>query len=73
MTAAQLFEAATKAVPGIEPGIAAGNFRPLFRWLKTNVHAKGSLLTARELLIEATGKPLDPKVFESHLKARYLA
>jgi carboxypeptidase Taq len=72
MTAAQLFEAAKIAVPEIEPGIAKGDFRPLFRWLKTNVHGKGSLLPAVELLIEATGKPLDPAVFKSHLKARYL-
>ena len=72
MTAAQLFMAAKKAAPGIEPGIAKGDFQPLFRWLKTNVHAKGSLLPARELLIEATGRALDPEVFKAHLKARYL-
>jgi carboxypeptidase Taq len=50
-----------------------GNFKPLFRWLKTHVHAKGSLLPAKQLLIEATGKPLDPEVFKAHLNARYLA
>ena len=72
MTAAQLFKAAKKAVPGSEPRIANGDFQPLFRWLKTNVHAKGSLLPARELLIEATGRALDPEVFKAHLKARYL-
>ena len=72
MTAAQLFDAAKKAVPEIEPGIAKGDFKPLFRWLKTHVHAKGSLLTANELLTEATGGPLDPKIFKAHLKARYL-
>jgi len=73
MTAVQLFEAAKKAVPEIEPAIAKGDFKPLFGWLKTHVHTKGSLLTANELLIEATGKPLDPKIFKAHLKARYLS
>ena len=72
MTAAQLFDAAKRADPAIEPGIAKGDFKPLMGWLKTNVHAKGSLLPARELLMEATGKPLDPEVFKAHLKARYL-
>ena len=72
MTAAQLFDAAKKAVPEIEPGIAKGDFKPLFRWLKTHVHGKGSLLTANELLTEATGGPLDAKIFKAHLKARYL-
>ncbi|HJO75462.1 MAG TPA: carboxypeptidase M32 [Rhodospirillales bacterium] len=73
MTAAQLFIAAKNNVPEIAPGIMEGNFKPLFRWLKTHVHAKGSLLPAKQLLIEATGKPLDPEVFKAHLNARYLA
>ncbi len=73
MTAAQLFDAAKKNAPEIEPGIAKGDFKPLFQWLKTNVHGQGSLLPTKELLIQATGKPLDPEVFKSHLKTRYLA
>ena len=27
----------------------------------------------KQALIAATGKPLDPKVFETHLRTRYLA
>ncbi|MCZ6510171.1 MAG: carboxypeptidase M32 [Alphaproteobacteria bacterium] len=72
MTAAQLFDAAKRADPAIEPGIAKGDFKPLMGWLKTNIHSMGSLMPAKELLIEATGKPLDPEVFKAHLKARYL-
>jgi len=72
MTAAQLFDAAKRADPAIEPGIAEGDFKPLMSWLKTNVHGKGSLLPAKDLLQEATGKPLDPEIFKAHLKARYL-
>ncbi len=72
MTAAQLFDAAKRADPAIEPGVAKGDFKPLMGWLKTNIHAMGSLMPAKELLIEATGKSLDPEVFKAHLKARYL-
>jgi carboxypeptidase Taq len=72
MTAAQLFDAARRADAGVEAGIGRGQFKPLTDWLGAHVHAKGSLMTARELLIEATGKPLDPKIFIAHLKARYL-
>lgn len=72
MTAAQLFAAAKTADPGIEAGIARGDFQPLLGWLRTNVHAKGSSLSTRDLLIEATGKPLDAAVFKAHLSARYL-
>ena len=72
MTAAQLFKAARIDMPEIGPSIASGNFKPLFNWLLANVHSQGSLLSANDLLIKATGKPLDPAVFKAHLKARYL-
>lgn len=73
MTAAQLYAAARDQNPEIEPAIGRGDFAPLMAWLRTNVHGKGSSVSAKELLISATGKPLDPKVFENHLRTRYLA
>jgi carboxypeptidase Taq len=72
MTAAQLFAAALAAVSEIPEALGRGDFAPLMAWLRENVHAKGSLLTAEELVQEATGKPLDPEVFKDHLRARYL-
>ncbi|TVR95618.1 MAG: carboxypeptidase M32 [Rhodospirillales bacterium] len=72
MTAAQLFQAATKASPDIPAGIARGDFRPLLAWLRSHVHSQGSRLNPRELLIAATGSPLDPVYFERHLQRRYL-
>ncbi len=71
MTAAQLFDAATRANGDVLPGIARGDFRPLLSWLRANVHSKGSLLETDELLTEATGRPLDAEVFKAHLKRRY--
>jgi len=73
MTAAQLFQAARKAVPEIPVALERGDFRPLLGWLRTHVHRLGSKLTARELLTQATGRPLDPRAFEAHLTERYLA
>jgi len=73
MAAAQMFRAAKRAVPEIPEALSRGDFGPLLGWLRTHVHAKGSLLTTRELLTEATGGPLDPKAFEAHLAERYLA
>jgi carboxypeptidase Taq len=72
MTAAQLFAAATAAVPEIPDALGRGDFAPLLDWLGTHVHAKGSLPTGEDLLIDATGKPLDPEVFKAHLTTRYL-
>jgi carboxypeptidase Taq len=67
-----LFAAAKKADPGIEPGLSKGDFAPLMVWLRAHWHGLGSSLTTREMLIRATGKPLDAAVFKAHLKTRYL-
>ncbi len=72
MIAAQLFAAAKAAKPEIPAALARGDFSPLMAWLGETIHAKGSLLEGDELLIQATGRPLDPDVFKTHLKARYL-
>jgi carboxypeptidase Taq len=72
MAAAQLMAAARKAVPDLDAALARGELAPLVGWLRTNVHAKGSLLGFNDLLRAATGKPLDPADFQAHLTARYL-
>jgi carboxypeptidase Taq len=72
MTAAQLFAAAKRADPGIMPGLAEGNFAPLLAWLRTNIHGKGSLLSTADLVEQATGAPLDARIYERHLETRYL-
>ena len=72
MTAAQLFDAAKRAQPEIPSRMRAGDFAPLLGWLRTHVHAKGSLLSSVELLTAATGRKLDPAVFKRHLAQRYL-
>ena len=73
MTAAQLFAAAKRADPGIVPGIEKGAFAPLMAWLRANIHGKASRFSTAEIITQATGKPLDPAVFEAHLRARYIA
>jgi carboxypeptidase Taq len=72
MTAAQLFEAAGRAVPTLMADIGRGDFTPLLAWLRANVHGHASSLSINALLIEATGRPLDASVFKDHLRRRYL-
>jgi carboxypeptidase Taq len=72
VTAAQLYAAARDADPEIVRGIARGDFAPLFSWLRVNVHERASSVSSRELLVDATGKPLGAAAFERHLRARYL-
>ncbi|MCR9215083.1 MAG: carboxypeptidase M32 [Proteobacteria bacterium] len=72
LAAAQLFEAAKAQIADFPARIKDGDFAELISWLRTNVHALGSLKTTDEILEDATGAPLGTAAFASHLKARYL-
>lgn len=72
MTAAQLFDAACRADGDVLPGLSRGDFQPLTDWLREHIHSQGSRWSSEELLIRATGRPLDAEVFKHHLRTRYL-
>ncbi|MDJ0514165.1 MAG: carboxypeptidase M32 [Methyloceanibacter sp.] len=72
LMAAQWFTAASKSIPNIEEKVAAGKFGPIVAWLRHAIHERGQLKTARQLLMEATGEPLNPRYFKEHLERRYL-
>lgn len=72
MAAAQLMKAARAAHPGLDAALAQGDFAPLLGFLRAKVHGQGARLGFQELLVEATGKPLDPADFTAHLSGRYL-
>lgn len=72
MAAAQLFQAAVRAEPGIPEAIGHGDFAPLVGWLRANVHGVASSLGTEEILKAATGEELSAAPFLAHLKTRYL-
>jgi carboxypeptidase Taq len=71
--AAQLYEAMIGAVPDLPAHIAEGDFRPLLAWLRANVHEEGARYETQELIVRATGRPLELQPFLLHLETRYLA
>ena len=73
MTAAQLYDAAKRAVPEIPAAVARGDFKPLMGWLAEHIHGQGSRWSSVELVTRASGKPLDPAIFKAHLEQRYLS
>lgn len=73
MMAAQLFDMARRVLPDLDGDIARGDLSGLLGWLGESIHAKGRRYTGTELLVQATGRPLDADVFKRHLEARYLA
>ena len=72
LMAAQLFASASAALPDLDVQIKAGDFSALIGWLRRNIHSRGQLKTASELLIEVTGEPLNLRHFKAHLERRYL-
>ena len=73
LTAAQWFDAASRANPQLEAEIRRGDFAPLLGWLRAEIHGRGQLLSARELVKEVCGEALDARFFKAHLERRYLS
>ena len=72
MIAAQLYESLHQQRPSIEEEIAAGQFGPLFAWLRENVHGQGARITIQELMKNATGKALSAASLLRYLESKYL-
>jgi len=69
--AAQLYEAAVGAHPGIPEEIGRGEFEALVGWLRENVHRHGSRYDPEELVERATGRPPDAAPNLGYLKAKF--
>ena len=69
----QLWEAAQETLPDLDELVRAGEFAPLFLWLRENVHAHGSRFLPGELLERATGSDLDPGPYLRYLERKYSA
>lgn len=71
LLAAQLFQAAERAIPKLLGHIEKGDFAPLLGWLREHIHAKASSLPMQALIEEATGARLSSEAFLAHVKRRY--
>ncbi|MDD1780596.1 carboxypeptidase M32 [Enterovibrio sp. ZSDZ35] len=71
MYAAQFMHAMRKDVD-VDACIRNLDIKPISAWLEKNIWSKGSTLSTEELVIQATGEPLNPEYFKQHLISRYL-
>jgi carboxypeptidase Taq len=72
MYAAQWFATIRGGCPDLDQRIGAGDFAPIFDWLREHVWLPASRWPTAELVTRATGRPLDPACFRRHLQTRYL-
>ena len=66
--ACQFFDQAGKELGRFDEPLARGQFEPLRRWLKTNIHEQGQCHSAAELVQKITGEPLSHKPLIAHLQ-----
>jgi len=69
--AAMFWNAARRALPDLDAELAAGRPAGLLRWLRAEIHARGSLLEAGDLCRAVTGRPLDAGDFIAYLETKY--
>jgi len=69
--AAQFYDQVKKDIPDLESKIESGDFATLLNWLRENIHHKGRLLRAEDLLKQVTGKGLDANIFVNYLNEKY--
>jgi len=64
---AQLLQAAEKDIGSIDEQVRRGEFTPLLDWMRTHVHARGSILEPSDHIEEATGEQPKPDAFVAYL------
>lgn len=69
--AAQLMEAVREDDPGAVAALERADYAPLADWLRAAVWRHGRRFSRDELLIQATGRGLDPAPYLRHLGAKY--
>ena len=69
--AAQLYDAAERAVGPLEEAFAAGDFLTLRTWLAEHVHRHGQRYSVATIIERATGRPPDPLALVASLERRY--
>jgi carboxypeptidase Taq len=71
LRAAQLFDAAQKALPDLQADIRSGRFGALKGWLNANVHANGRMHDGDALMLKVTGSATTAAPFMAYLKGKY--
>ena len=72
VAAAQIYAAIQREYPDIREGVRTGDFSKITEWCCQKIHRQGSLESTSNILINATGEPLNARAFQRHIEARYL-
>lgn len=68
---AQFFAKVRQDIPDLDRQFENGQFAPLLKWLRTNIHQHGQRYRAGKLCEKVTGKPLDHQPLMDYMNAKY--
>ena len=69
--AAQFMRQAQREIPDLADRLRIGDFEGLLAWLRSSIHARGSRLTAAELVKEVTGEDLQAGYLMEYLERKF--
>ena len=72
LTCAQFANTLRNKLPQLDREIELGNFEPLIKWLRINIHQKASFFSTDEILEQVTKSSLNAKYFKEYVTNRYL-
>ncbi|GAA3934308.1 hypothetical protein [Microbacterium soli] len=73
VASAQLAQAMEDQGVSISDAIAGGDFSAVLGWLREHVHGPGRTTSVQEILLAATGSPLNAAPYRKHLTDRYMS
>lgn len=69
----QLMAAARKQVSGLDDALTRGEYAPLHNWLSDNIYRHARAYAPDELLVRATGQPLNTGPYLAYISEKYEA
>jgi carboxypeptidase Taq len=69
--AAQFYAKAQESIKYFDKNISSGQFNPLLKWLRENVHQHGRRYESEALCKKITGEPLDLKYFMDYVTNKF--
>lgn len=72
LIAAQIYSTLERAIPNLEGHISSGQLHPIHQWLENHIWRHGSFSSFNDLILQATGEPLNTSYFKKHIEKKYL-
>ncbi len=67
----QIWNSLQKDIPNTDELFAKGDFEPVLSWLQAKIYSQGRKFTPKQLILNATGEPMNAKYYLDGLSAKY--